>query len=283
MRNRNIILAQIAVMIFWMGSAAHSADTQASDSINSSKIAIITNASDGEIRNYKIDVVTKGKIPMPQSREPVAIDTKVSLNIQYKYGVRGSDGKFPLDVNVTNAQIFSDGQKVETTPETYPKLTILLDRNWTVNNISGLSGTRYAQSLPGINYGNMIILFYLHGADVPRLPGEKWTSKVTLPTYNETYLFLNKLTSERDVDGTKVAEVHQKISWTPKQEDFPGAVVTAEADSLFDISNGKLIKSHIDSVVTFGTERDKLTDKSSSQQDKNQCASNTKIDIVLIK
>lgn len=284
---KKLFFAQIVVMMLGIGFAAVADGVEVANPAGSAKVTINTGAAAGEVRNYKIDVVTKGKMPMPDSDTPMDIDTKVSLKVQHKYGKPGSDGLLPLEITATDVQIYSDGQKVDVPPDTYPKLDVTFGKNWVVKDIKGIDGTRYAQSLPGINYGNMIIVFYPAGVDVSRLPGEMWKSTVILPPNGDTYQFSNTMVSEREVDGAKTAAMRETINWVPKSQDFIGSSVTAVANNIYDTKDGKLISSHIESTVTFGDQKQESNKSkkkaATSQQDKNAYTANTKIDIVLIK
>ena len=274
MFNKSLIIVQIVLLLLGVGQSFAYAEDNAS---KLDKITINTSVADGEIRNYKVNVVTTGKIPVPESNQNADIDTTASLSIQHKYGKHDIDGKMTLETSVTDVQVCADGQKIAVPSGTYPKLTILLDSNWNIKDIFGITGTRYTQSLPGINYANMIILFYLNGKNAVFAPGDKWDSNITIAAFGETYKIKNTMIGVREVDGIKSALVHQDINWSPKaQADNPYASVGAKADTYYALSDGKLVESHITSTLVF-------SDKFSGKKNKDACKANTKIDISLIK
>jgi hypothetical protein len=107
-------------------------------------------------------------------------------------------------------------------------------------------------ALPGINYNNMLMLFYLPGPTQARALGETWDFKVMFPVLNEAYSFKNTLKSLETVNGAKAAMVKQEINRVPMPASTdPIPQLKATAQSAFLQSNGKLLKSHIDCEVVL--------------------------------
>ena len=243
------------------------------------RFVVATSAEPIETRTYKVVVAIKGKMPAQGSAQPIDLDTVYTLRVRHKYGRRESDGLMPLEISVTDGKLVSSGESLSVTSGMFPKITLLLQRDWRPSGIFGITGTRYEKSIPGINYVNMILLFYLYGGDKPHAVGDKWDAKVKLPSYRETYDFTNTLKAVDRINGVETAAVHQEISWTlSRQSNTPSATVKAAADSSFALANGKLIKSRARSEVLF---RDTGGNESSGQETKASRA-NISIDISLV-
>ena len=242
------------------------------------RVTVATSVKPNEVRSYKVVVTIKGKMPARGSAQPMDLDARYALSLRHKYGRREGDGLMPLEVSVTEGKLTSDGQSLGVTSGMFPKITYLLQRDWQPSAVFGINGTRYEKSIPGINYVNMIVLFYLYGGDTPHAVGEKWNAQVKLPFYKETYNFTNTLKALEQVNSVDAATVHQKIAWTVgKQAGSPPATVTATAESSFAIADGKLIKSRAQSEVLFTDD----TAGESGQEPKTSRA-NISIDISLV-
>ncbi len=259
MNNTRILLfcALLILVVPWVLAA----DEPGNADREPEKITIRSSAKPTETRRYKVTVDIKGKMPVRGSAEPADLDTTYTLHLQHKYGRWDRDGLRPLEIHVTSGEAASGGQRLTVTPTMFPKITVLLKRDWSVSSLFGITGTRYEKSIPGINYVNMVLLFHLLGGDTPHAIGETWTAQTVLPTYNERYKFKNTITSLTNLDGQPAALVHQTITWTPRQEqDVPGSTVQASADSTFAIADGKLLKCKAQSQVLFrASEQDSQT------------------------
>lgn len=233
-------------------------------------------------REYKTDVVVKGKLLAPDTKETMDVDSSLSMNVRHKYTRREDDGLMPLEITVTRGEaVIRDKandfeQKMEIASSSYPKLTVLLDKSCRPTDIIGIAGTRYAEGMPGLNYGNMIILFVPDMGGQARAVGEKWETRLTIPSSQETYNFVNTLKS---VDAAaKTAVIGQDISWKPKN----GSAVKAVVESTFSTEDGKLLKSHAECQVTqTATGNDKQSAPSRQEVAVNRA--NISVDIALIK
>ena len=164
------------------------------------------------MRTYKIDAAINGKMLVPDVKDPLDLDITFTFKLQQKFGKRETDGMMPLDINMLEGQITSQGQKLDVAGNLYPQLTALLDKNWRINDIFGASDSQLTQKLPGINYGNMTMLFFLQGADQPHAVGDSWNTKVKIPSAGESYSFVNTIKGVQEIDGVKAALVDQQIS-----------------------------------------------------------------------
>lgn len=268
------------IMILFSASVI-AADESAQPQPEIQKITLPTIIAPNEVRNYNVDVAMKGKVSNAESKEFVDLDIGYSLKIQHKYGRRDGDGLTPMEISVTDTKATSAGQALTVATSLFPKLTLLLDRNYRISSMFGLEGTYYAKSMPGINYANMIMLFSIPDADKPHAVGDTWKSKVQLPSLSSSFDFTNTIKSVETVDNGKTVIFHQDIKWSPQQiENGMIANARASVDSTFSMDNGKLLKSHSDCEVVFD---DASKNTVSPWQDPNASRANIKIDISLTK
>lgn len=279
-----IKLALCLMFIFVAGTFAFASDEAAPPAgSDTDKIVVKTSVNAKEMREYKVESTIKGKAPMPDLTEPFNLDVSVLYKLRHSYSNRDSDGLLPLSISMVEGQIASQGEKLSLSSNMYPKIAVLLDRNWRFEGFFGATKEQLSKSIPGINYSNLIILFYLHDGDQPHAVGDKWESKVKLPGYGDTYNFITMITSIDEVDGVKVAKVHQDISWIVNGADEKQlATATAVADSSFAVINGKLIKSHVECQVAFDSINSK-ENTAPAQQEASKCSINIKTDISLAK
>lgn len=257
------------MLIVTAGACLHPQRAEAQEAAQE-PIAVTPSAANREVRNYRVNVVVKGKMPTPGSDTPADLDLVYSLTIQHKYGRREKDGLLPLEVSVTNADVTVSGQRLAVLPNTFPKLTVLLDGDWRVTDVFGLVG--YSNTVPGINYGNLIVLFFLPDGAKPHAIGEKWNSIVKFAPYKETYNIASVLKSTQEIDGVKAVAARQEIAWLPSQQPGrPAATTSAVVESVFAITDGRLLKSDVDCDIVFGTAASAPT------------RANVKIDIAPIK
>ncbi len=255
------------------------------------KLAVTTSVAPREVRDYKIDAAITGKALSPASAQPVELDSTFHLKVRHQYSRREGDSPLPLEISLLDGQMTvnalvegkSAPQTLQITPSVYPKLTVLIDRDWRITDVLGLSSERVAQSFPGISYGNHIILFYLQGGAEPRAPGDKWESSVRIPGFGETYSLTNTLMREETIDGVRAAVVRQEIVRPPK-DDASGVSTSmkASAESAFAIDGGKLLKSHVDCDVTF-VRKSGSESGSTSGQDSTTSRANIRVDISPVK
>lgn len=242
------------------------------------KIIVNSNAAYREMRNYKVQVNVGGKVPGVDSGQPKDINVSYSFKLAHNFLRREGEGMLPMEISVKEANISSDGEQLTVSPATFPKLTAMLDRQWRINKLFGVAGSSYEKNAPGINYGNLIMLFILHGGDKPHAIGETWRERFMLPCYPETYDYAITIKSVDELNGMKVAAVHEDISWVTDKQSARAATVKASADSEFSIADGRLMKSHVNCNIQYAQ-----PDKSaSSQQDSQPCRANIKLDILAI-
>jgi len=279
MKSIKITFALTLVFIVIMAALPATAEEQAKPVVTEQKVAVHTDVQPKEARDYKIDVNIKGRMPVIDSPEPVSLDAIYSLKIRHTYGKREDDGLMPLEIAVTNMETTVDGQKLTVAPS-FPKLTLLIDRQWKVENLFGTAGTRYADPVPGINYVNLITLFYLPDGDKPHAIGESWKTRIKLPGLADVYNFTSTIKSTGELDGVKTATVHQDIVWDPqKLEGDVTAATKAAVDSVFALDTGKLLKSHADCQIVFTSS----ANKTNSQQESKPQQANIQVDISLPK
>ncbi|MGB9619763.1 MAG: hypothetical protein ACPL7K_05080 [Armatimonadota bacterium] len=285
----------LAAALLFVGSGVW-CPSSADEGAEPKRLAVKTAVAPGETREYRIDAVIRGKAPSAEGGEPVDIDAAFRLNVRHRYSRREGDGLLPLEISLVEGSMTVDveveGKKVPQTlqiaPNIYPKLTVLIDRDWRINDIFGLSAERASRSFPGISYGNHIILFYPGGLDQPRVVGDKWECSRKIPALGETYAFVNTLAGEQVIDGVPTAVVRQEIT-RPAKEDSEGITTSmkATAESAFALDDGKLIKSHVDCDVIFSTRRglpgSAGDNDGSPRQDRTYSRANIKIDISLVK
>ena len=270
---------RICIAIIWVVAGASILRTAAGDDAgvppasSAQEITIKTCAAPNEKRDYNVDEVITGKMPVVDEPKPVDVDATLAVKIRHSYSPMGADNVQAMDMSLVEGHLTVQGQKLDVTPSLYPTLTILFDKDGRVTQVFGLPGSRPASSAPGISYSNMIMLFQWPGGSQARAVGQKWQSQVKAPGLDGTYDFANTLKRVDDIDGEKVAVVDQEISWDPKTS---AGAARATTESSFAISDGKLVKSHVDCVVTFGK-------KSGGGQEETPPRANIKIDISLAK
>ncbi|MGQ9456241.1 MAG: hypothetical protein ACUVRS_01095 [Armatimonadota bacterium] len=247
------------------------------------KLAIRYGFTPREVRDYNLDVSVEGKAVTPDSTNPVDLHATFHLEIRHRYGRREGDGLLPIEITLLKGEAYADGGKLEIASSLYPKLTVLVDREWRINDILGIPDERIAQTLPGINYANHIILFYLPGADQPRSPGSDWSYTLRIPTLGESYEFTNSIVRQETVNGVRSAVVRQNIRRiTEKGKNIPRAEFKASAESTFAVEGGQLMKSHVECGITFDSAGSVSSEGPSGQKSATSRLS-VKIDILPVK
>lgn len=237
------------------------------DVVDSNQVVVNTSVQPHEVRDYKVTAVVKGKLPL-ESGQPTDIDAVFSYKIRHRYSRREGDGLLPLEISLLQGEVTAQEQKLALSPDLYPKLTLLIDKSWKITDIFGLPDPQLMRMLPGINYSNLIILFYLPGGNVPRPVGSVWEAMVTLPSLGHTYKFVNTLKDVQTVGNVKAAVVKQEITRVPSADESAPITMKASAESVFSLADGKLLKSHVECEVA-------------GKQGTTQSAANIKIDVEL--
>lgn len=207
-----------------------------------------------EVRDYKIDAVITSRVSGSDSEPDKPTDLKASFHlvVRHRYGRREADGLLPVEISLLKGNASADGSTLELAPSLYPRLTVLIDREWQITDIFGMPKERMAETLPGINYANHIILFYLPGAGEARSPGEKWSYTLKIPALSESYEFTNQVLREEIIDGIRAVVIRQEIARKsyPVQEDARKANFKGVAESAFAVNNGRLLKSHVECEIS---------------------------------
>ncbi len=196
-------------------------------------LTVVTSVAPNEVRDYKADFQVSGKNAVSGS-----LSASVSYRLRHLYLRHAADEPLPLEITLQQGKITTQGQILDVTPSLYPKLTVLIDSDWRITDILGAAGSRFAQGLPGINYGNLIMLFYLVDGDKPHAVGDSWQTKIALPSLGQEYRVVNTLKGIETVNGIEAAKVAQRITGTPESS------MTCTVESLFSMKNGKLLRSH---------------------------------------
>jgi hypothetical protein len=276
MSRLRLLLLLVAAAMLCAGGEALAQETAAKPA-PAEKITMVVKVEPNEVRSYKVSVQMKGRAAPEPSAKPVDMEAAYSMKIQHKYGRREGDGLLPLEIAAVDAEATVDGEKLALPETEFPKITLLIDRSWKVTSTFGLSGTRYAGQSPGLNYGNLIMLFFIPEADKLRAVGESWPSKVKLPGLPSECGVTTTLKSVDTKDGVKTVTIHQDYVWTgQKLENGEIANSKAAVDSTFALDTGKLLKSHADCQVDHKK-------AGAAQQDNGGDQTNTKIDILLEK
>ena len=268
----------VGVAALFAGAAAF-ADESAAKPAPAEKITMSVKVEPNELRSYRVTVQMKGRIAEEGSTKLTDVEAVYTMKVQHRYGIRAGqgDGLLPLEISATEAEATLGDQKLAIPAADFPKLTLLMDRTWKVSSVFGLAGTRYAGQAPGLNYANLIMLFFVPDMDKPHGVGESWPSKVKLPGVPGECGVTTTLKSVDTKDGVKTVTIHQDYVWS-RQETQTDVFANSKAtvDSTFALDTGKLLKSHADCQVDHQK-------PGAAQQDKAGEQTNTKIDILLEK
>lgn len=240
--NRRLSILTLALAVAAVSGWAAD-DEPAGQEKHPDTVSIPTSAAPREVRDYTVSYDIKGKNPGNW-----LVDTTVTYNIRHSYGRREGDGLLPMEVSLISGHLLAGGQKIEIAPGVYPKLTVLLDRDWKTTDIFGAE-SRTVQNLRGLNYGNLIVLFYLAGGEKPHGIDESWQSRVKLPALGETFDFTNTIKGVETIDGTRAARVLQEIRPAADESAVSRHWQKCSAESYFSLEDGKLLKSHVECEV----------------------------------
>ncbi len=239
------------MLLFAIGNGLSFADAKP-EPAEAKKVTISMNVKPNEARNYNLSFHLKGKAASESSAEPISLDATYNMKMQLKYGLREGDGLLQLDIIASEARATIDGQQFAMPTAEFPRLTLLIDNAWKVNNAFGIARTRYAERSPGLNYANLIMLYLIPDIDKAHVLGEAYKTRVKLPGFADECSVTTTYKSVEDKKGVEVVNVHQDYVWTNQKLD-DGIVVdsTASVDSVIAINGGKLISSHAESKVDF--------------------------------
>lgn len=277
MRTIRFVMLLVAAVALLCGSWAWAEDAAPPPAPAAEKIGVPMKVEPNEARVYKVAVHMTGRLAVDGSGKLTEVDAAYTMSVHHKYGRRANDGLLPLDIAVTAPQAVVAGEKLAMPPTDFPKFTLLIDRSWKITNIFGLAGTRYVSQIPGFNYSNLIMLFFVPDGATPHAIGESWSSKVKLPSLPGECAVKTTLKSMDDKAAVKTVTIAQEYVWPQrKMDDGSFAASKAAVESVFALDTGKLLKLHAECQVGFAKS---ATDK----QDKGQGEANTKIDISLVK
>jgi hypothetical protein len=170
------------------------------------------------------------------------------MKIRHRFVDRSDDGVTFLESSFDTGSLYMGDQKLYVSPSTYPKLTVLLDRNYRITDIFG-SMTRGGQSNAAcIGYSSLPVLFFMPDGQKQHSIGDSWESALSLPTMGESLKIVNTLKGIEAADGESIAVVGQQISRT----DSP--LSNASVVSRFVSDDGLLLNSHVSCTVPDAAE-----------------------------
>jgi len=278
MKKFRVLLLLVGVAVLLAGAAAF-ADESAAKPAAAEKITMPVKVEPNELRSYKVSVQMKGRIAEEGSTKLTDVEGVYSMNVQHRYGIRAGqgDGLLPLEISAAEAEATVGDQKLVIPAAEFPKITLLMDRSWKISSVFGIAGTRYADQAPGLNYANLIMLFFIPDVDKPHGVGESWPSKVKLTGLPGECGVTTTLKSVDTKDGVKTVTIHQDYVWS-RQETGTDVFANSKAavDSTFALDTGKLLKSHADCRLDHQK-------AGAAQQDNRGEQTYTKIDISLEK
>jgi hypothetical protein len=241
------------------------------------KVSIPIRIEPRELRVYDVTVKMRGRMPGEDKAAPVDIDASYLLRIQHQYGRREGDGLLVLEISASKAEATVAGQKLTVLGADFPRITLLLDTSFAIVSAFGIPSAGSDGQALGLNYGNLIVLFFVPDGDKPHAVGESWTSKVKMPGSQDDVNVTTTLKSVGEANGAKTASIHQVWGWfAQKKQDAASAYSRFLVDSTFALDTGKLLKSHADTLVT-------TKNPAVYKQEEQQYKVNTKIDISLGK
>lgn len=248
MRQLKLAFALVAAMLVTVAGIC--AAVEVNPKLAADKVTVKLSAADNELRDYRASVAIKGSMVNPDTKQPMSIDSSMAFKLRHKYIKREGNGFFPMEISLLEGEVTMADQTLRISPSIYPKLTVLLDKEFRVDDILGYGNTAPG-ALPGINYGNMAMLFHVPGLNQTRSVGEIWESQVSLPHLKEAYTVKNTLLAvSKPGDVPATVTVRQDYTRVPMPKSTaPIPSMRATVESTFLQENGKMMKSHIDCLV----------------------------------
>ena len=195
-----------------------------------------------EIRDYKVDVGIKGTMPRPDTGESMDVDTSMSFKIRHRYIKRDRDGLLPMEVTMLEGVVTLDGQKITITPSIYPKFTVLLDKNFRIDDVFG-----YSECTPNALPGHQLRQYdHAHSISRARARPGLWAIRGTpissCPRSNRLTIVNNTLKSASKPEITPATvTVKQDITRVSMPNSTtPPPSMKATAQSTFTQDTGKL-------------------------------------------
>jgi len=257
------------------------ADEQNSATGTVEQIAIPVKIEPGELRVYDVAVKMTGRMPGGDKQQPADFDATYAIQVQHQYGRREADGLLPLEISARKAEATVGGQKLTLLGASFPKLTLLLDKSHRIDSAFGLPDPRSGNQMLGLNYVNLIVLFFVPDGDQPHPVGDSsagsgWASKVKMPGAKDKIDVVTNIVSTGQEKGVKTVRVHQVWGWyVQKMADGSPAYTRFTVDSTFELDTGKLLRSHAETLV-YAKNPEVYT------QEQQPYKVNTKIDISLV-
>ena len=261
-----IYTATLAGIFAWADEAANKADAVEA-------ISIPVKIESKELRAYDVVVKMVGRAPGEDKEPPIDIDATYALEIQHQYGQREPDGTIPLEISASKAEATIGDQKLTILGTDFPKITVLFDKSYKITNVFGIPNADSANQMLGLNYSNLIVLFFVPDGSQMHKVGESWTSKVKIPGVKDEVAVVTTLNSIKDEGGIKTARIHQVWGWYAQEsKDRTPVYNQFTIDSTFALNTGKLLKSHADTLIY-------TKDPAVFTQEQQPYKINTKIDI----
>lgn len=266
--------ALLVVTILASGGVRVGADESVSADQPVEKIIVPTIVQPNELRSYRLSVAIKGCVGVLDG-QPLLVDAVNTMKVLHQYGRREGDGLLQLDISAIDVKATINGEQAPAAVDQFPKLTLLLDKAWNIYRIFGIDGTRYAGQVPGLNYGNLAMLFHVPDIGKGHALGKAWKSSVRLPGRKDE-IKISSTVKSRDVEA-KTVTLRQEYAWAEMKVDADRSVKsTAVVDSTFDLVTGKLLRSHAECQLPF-------SEPSQQKPENRHYSAISKIDISLEK
>lgn len=236
------------VILSTLCGMAFAADKPVASALKAGQICITSSASENETRGYMVNVTISGKMNNPYANHPMDIHSAMVFKVQNKYTKKSSKGLTPMEMTLLEGTVTMDGQKLTISPSIYPKLTVLLDKDFMISDIYG-AGASSPGSLPGINYNNVSMLFHPIGLNVPRAVGDTWETKILLPSLQEAYQVKSELKPMpvNDANAVAITQNITRVPYSDAEKTVPA--MSARVQSEFSKADGKLIKATVDCTI----------------------------------
>ncbi|MCE5315626.1 MAG: hypothetical protein ABFD49_03925 [Armatimonadota bacterium] len=239
MKKACLALGFVVSIVAWLGLSTLALEPN-------SKVAIKTSVPERTLHRYNVIMNISSAAGGANSK---GVDTSLSMTVQHKYLDRTSDGMLPVEISLDSGMLCSGDQKLAVAPGIYPKLTVLLDRDYNIQNVLGTGSLQQQGSAPGINYGNLIVLFYLPGGGKERSIGDSWVGRISIPDSGQIFDIASTLKGIEMLDGVNAAVVEQVIN----RVDSASAKIAV--NSRFAIDNGSLLKSHVSYTIPASSDK----------------------------